>query len=123
MKNDAISRENKRLHDLLKKAEVPAPKIEGLEVVIDNLSWQRVKLEETRDAIKNSQVVIPYDNGGGQKGLRENPLYKGYLNLWRGYIAGLEKLLSYLPAELQDQVTNEAETTLAKVIKMKGRKA
>ena len=115
----SIKKEHKRLETLLDAAEVPQQKRQVLEPVIDNISWMRVKLDETRDLMKNNQVICTYDNGGNQKGIRENPLYKGFYNLWKSYLAGLEKFTSYLPKEMQEEEAQNAVSVLDQVRKMK----
>ncbi len=111
-----------RLIELLDRSAVPAQKKESLIPVVENLAWQRVKLNETREIMKKSQVVISYDNGGGQKGIRENPIYKGYLSLWRGYMNGFEVFLNALPSEIAEEEKADVLTILDEV-KAKRKKA
>ena len=54
--------------------------------------FMRSKLEETRKALKGQSVVIPYDNGGGQVGIRANPAFAEYERLGRAYHATLRAL-------------------------------
>ena len=86
----SIKKEHKRLETLLDAAEVPQQKRQVLEPVIDNISW-----------------------------IRENPLYKGFYNLWKSYLAGLEKFTSYLPKEMQEEEAQNAVSVLDQVRKMK----
>ena len=107
-----------RLRDLLIECGVPDVRREALEPVIQNVGWMRNKLDEAREAIKGSSVAIPYDNGGGQKGIRENPLFKGYSSLWKTYLSGMSLILDSLPPEVaQEQIPKEDEpkTVLALV--------
>lgn len=71
----------------------------------------KAKLEEAREEICDEGIAVPYDNGGGQKGMRENPLFKGYENLWRCYIAGMGKILDSLPEEFQEKEEKKEEKT------------
>lgn len=107
-----------RLRDLLIECGVSDVRREALEPVIQNVGWMRNKLDEAREAIKGSSVAIPYDNGGGQKGIRENPLFKGYSSLWKTYLSGMSLILDSLPPEVaQEQIPKEDEpkTVLALV--------
>lgn len=97
--------EAERLRSLLFNCKVPQAKIDMLDSVIDNTAWMKYKLEEARKVIKTSNVVIPYDNGGGQKGLRENPLFKGYESLLKSYMQGLKMILDVIPD--QEAIVNE----------------
>ena len=115
--------ESQRIIDLLNGYNVNEHRINMLSSVIENVSWMKVKLDKTREAIKTSSVVIPYDNGGGQKGIRENPLFKGYESLWKSYISGMEKILAALPAEAQ-AIKEEVEKpkTMLELVRNKHKK-
>ena len=119
MDSRKITREHKRLESLLERADVPRQQRDVLEAVIDNIAWQRVKLDEAREEMQEASIVCEYDNGGGQTGTRENPIFKAYINLWRAYMVGLEKYTSYLPKELQNEVIGENLSVLEQVKQMK----
>ena len=119
MDNNNVKTEYKRLVDLLRAANIPQQKISVLEPVIDNMAWQRVKLDEARAEMQDASIICEYNNGGGQTGTRENPVFKAYINLWRAYMVGLEKFSSYLPKELHDEVVNDGMSILEQVKQMK----
>ena len=75
--NSAVEEEVKKMKNLLEEAGVKPEKIAVLEPIIENTVWMRFKLDDAREKIKTASVAIPYNNGGGQKGIRENPLFKG----------------------------------------------
>ena len=114
-----VTREHKRLEALLDRADVPQQQRDVLAPVIDNMAWQKVKLDEAREEMKDACLTCHYDNGGGQTGTRENPVFKAYINLWRAYMAGLEKYTSYLPKELQDEAAGDSLSVLEQVKQMK----
>ena len=101
--------EQKRITDILKSAGVSEKRMKVMEPVIQNTAWMKAKLDDAREAIKNSQIVISYDNGGGQKGIRENPLFKGYESLWKAYMNGMDRILSCLPQEVAKIEAEEAQ--------------
>lgn len=68
---------------------------EVLELAESVLFMQR-KLEETRELIKDEPLVIEYDNGGGQSGIRENPSYVLYEKLFATYSKGLNALMGII---------------------------
>ena len=103
--------EQDRIIEILNSAGVSDKRMRTLEPVILNTSWMKAKLDDAREAIKNSNIVISYDNGGGQKGIRENPLFKGYESLWKSYLAGLDRIMSALPEEKSREIVEEAEKT------------
>jgi len=65
---------------------------EVLELAESVLFMQR-KLEETRAQIEDEPLVIAYDNGGGQSGIRENPSFISYEKLFSTYSRGLRALM------------------------------
>lgn len=120
--------EQNRIIDLLNEVGISAKKMKLLEPIILNTAWMKAKLDDAREAIKNSNIVISYDNGGGQKGIRENPLFKGYESLWKSYLTGLDRIMSELPPEKSHEIVEEAEkaepsTVLSLVRKRKKKEA
>jgi len=115
--------EQNRIIELLNEVGISAKKMKLLEPIVLNTAWMKVKLDDAREAIKNSNIVISYDNGGGQKGIRENPLFKGYESLWRSYMAGMAKILDSLPQEQIEQVVEiEKPATMLELVRNKHRK-
>lgn len=109
------AQETERLKAILSDSGVSENYISVISSVIENTAWMKVKLDEARNAIKTSNVVIPYDNGGGQKGLRENPLFKGYEALFKSYLGGLKQILDGMPeqaAEIKEAEIEKPKTML-----------
>ena len=101
------SEEKKRIIAILKDAGISKRRMDMLKPVIENVSWMRAKLDDSRDLIKNSNIVMPYDNGGGQRGIRENPAFKGYESLWKAYMQGMNRILDTLPPEQIQNATDD----------------
>ena len=118
---EMVTAEIERLTTLLEEYGISDKRIKALSTIIENTAWMKNKLDNTREAIKSSSVVIPYDNGGGQKGIRENPLFKGYESLWRSYMAGMSKILESLPPEVIEQAEAEVEkpATMLELVRKK----
>ena len=107
--------ERDRINSILADISVSEKRMKLLEPVILNTAWMKAKLDDAREAIKNSQIVISYDNGGGQRGIRENPLFKGYEALWKSYMQGMNQILNCLPQEvieIQTEVVEKPKTML-----------
>lgn len=119
----AIS-EAERLKGLLFDCGVSESRLALLAPVIENTAWMKAKLDEAREAVKTSNVVIKYDNGGGQSGLRENPLFKGYEALWKAYMNGFSKLLEYVPRDIVEREAENVEKpkTVLELVRAKHRK-
>lgn len=113
--------EAERLRSLLFDCGVSENYIALLETIIENTAYMKVKLDDAREKINNSSVVIPYDNGGGQTGIRENPLFKGYEALFKSYMSGMCKILDALPqsAETVKKEETEKPQTILELVKAK----
>lgn len=118
---ERVQNEKQRLTALLFDCGVSDQKISALDPVLDNVAWMRVKLDDTREDIKNAKVVIAYDNGGGQKGLRENPLFKGYASLWKSYMNGIKAIMEVMPQEMAQKVVEDKPKTVLELIREKHR--
>lgn len=122
---ERAEKEYKRLRDILKNADISERRMKALDPVIQNTAWMKVKLDDARAAIKTAQIAIAYDNGGGQRGIRENPLFKGYESLWKSYMLGMTKILDTLPAEVViGQIeTPERPQTVLELVRSKRKNA
>ena len=100
--------------DYIELAElVPEQDREHARELALNADFMRSKLEETRFGIARQQVVIPYDNGGGQTGIRANPAFSEYEKLLKSYMGTLEALRKLVaPYARQQQKANPLEAIL-----------
>ena len=64
---------------------------EALELA-ESVLFMAAKLEESRKAMANEPLVVPYDNGGGQAGMRENPRFSAFEKLMNTYTRSLAQL-------------------------------
>ena len=96
-------RRKRKIKRLLTASGVALEEIKMLEPVIENTVWMELKLERAREEIAEDSVAVPYDNGGGQRGIRENPLFTGYEKLWRSYMAGLNKIMEPIPEDAAER--------------------
>ena len=92
-------KEQTKLKSVLNSYKVNKQKMKVLMPIIENVAWMKVKLEDARDLIRDADIVVEYDNGGGQRGIRENTLVKGYESLWKSYISGMNQIMDVLPEE------------------------
>ncbi len=58
----------------------------------ESVLFMASKLTETRLQIQSEPLVIEYDNGGGQKGIRENPSFVAYEHMLTAYNKSLRQL-------------------------------
>ena len=64
------------------------------------------KLAEAEKQLASEELVIPYDNGGGQSGMRENPFYQAYEKLLASYAKALTTLLAIIGEEEAENLTS-----------------
>ena len=64
---------------------------EALELA-ESVVFMAKKLEEARKALKDEPLVVEYNNGGGQCGIRENPHFIAYEHLLTSYNKALRQL-------------------------------
>lgn len=119
---DRATIERARLMDIITPYANEA-QLAALETVIENCAWMRAKLDDTRAAIKTSGVAIPYDNGGGQNGIRENPLFKGYHALWKSYMLGMKEILDIVPAAKEKADPPEEPKNVLSMLQAKHKRA
>lgn len=91
---------------------------EALELA-ESVVFMATKLEESRKAMANEPIIIPYDNGGGQSGIRENPHYTAYEKLVTTYTKSLRQLTEII--EKGAPVRN-ASSIMAELTSIAGRK-
>lgn len=62
----------------------------------ENVIFLGMKLKATREKALHVDLVVPYDNGGGQTGFRKNPIFEAYNSMFAQYTKGLSLLNSIL---------------------------
>ena len=77
------------------------------------------KLKEARATMKNEPLVIDYDNGGGQTGIRENPHYVAFEHLMATYTKSLKQLTEIVEAGAP---VRQASSIMAELTTIAGRK-
>ena len=60
--------------------------------LLHNLAWQKVQLDEARHDLMYESLFVPYDNGGGQSGIREHPGFVAYNKLFTTFSRGIKQL-------------------------------
>ena len=112
----AVRKEKNKIIKELKRAKISAYKMKVYLPVVENVATMKVKLDELKDQIVYEDILIEYDNGGGQKGIRENPIFKRYESLFKTFMLGMGKILDAIPDEDEGQIkafkTTEPETVL-----------
>lgn len=68
----------------------------------EELEWLDIQLSRAKECIGEEEVVIPYDNGGGQTGIRSNPAFAEHKRLLDSWNSIASSLVSMLPDEKQE---------------------
>lgn len=77
------------------------------------------KLKEARKKMEHEALVIPYDNGGGQTGIRENPHFAAFEKLMNTYTRSLEQLRKIVESGKQ---TEKGLSVMAELTTIAGRR-
>lgn len=108
---EAVAKEKRKIVRELKRAKISAYKMKILEPIIQNCAWMRVKLDGVREDISMEKITVEYDNGGGQKGIRKNPIFDGYEALWKSYMLGMGRILDCIPDQKEAEEALKVEET------------
>ena len=68
----------------------------------ENILFMERKLAESRERMADMPIVVAYDNGGGQTGVRKNPMFDAYNSLMRTYNASLSQLISMVGEDVPE---------------------
>ncbi|MBR2674307.1 MAG: hypothetical protein IKE52_02485 [Mogibacterium sp.] len=98
----AANKEKNKIKKQLREAKIPAHKMKILEATIDNVALMKAKLDELREQLISERAIVAYDNGGGQKGVRENPIFKRYESFFKTYSLGMSEIFDTLRDEEGD---------------------
>ena len=95
----AATKERNMIRRQLREAKIPSHKMKIIEATIDNVALMKAKLDEMREQIITEKAVVEYNNGGGQEGVRENPIFKRYESFFKTYSAGMDTIFDVLRDE------------------------
>lgn len=87
---------------------------EALELA-ESVLFMASKLEEARKVMKDEPLVVPYDNGGGQTGIRENPHFTAYEKLMVAYTKSLRQLTEIIEKGSPVRNTSKIMTELTTI--------
>ena len=102
--------EKNKIVRLLKAAGVAERTIKLLQPAIQNTATLKAKLDDIQEEIQDADLLIEYDHGGGQSGLKENPIFRMYESMWKSYTAGMKMILGYVPEESAKSASKDDES-------------
>lgn len=65
---------------------------EQIRTLEEQVAFMAGKLKQEKKILDKQHVVVTYDNGGGQKGVRRNPMFDGYNALMATYLKATAQL-------------------------------
>lgn len=104
-------------------ASLPEPTRARAIELAENILWMESKLANAREVIGKSSVAIPYDNGGGQRGIRKNPAFDGYNSLMNSYTKALKQLCEMLGVQEVESGDDDLDAILAGTAKTRASRA
>ena len=104
-------------------ASLPEPTRSRAVELAENVLWMESKLANAREVIGKSSVAIPYDNGGGQRGIRKNPAFDGYNSLMSSYTKALKQLCEMLGVQEVESGDDDLDAILAGTAKTRASRA
>lgn len=87
---------------------------EALELA-ESVLFMAEKLKESRLLMADEPLVVEYDNGGGQKGIRENPHYVAFEKLIATYTKSLDQLTKIIEKGTQTKSTSSIMAELTTI--------
>lgn len=72
----------------------------------EQVLFMKEKLVLERERLANEPLVIAYDNGGGQSGIRENPEIVAYEKLLSSYMKALKQLREIVGDEIETKTAS-----------------
>ena len=94
-----VEQERARLMDLFAGAD--ANKLDFIREQVKQLAWNGITIVELQAEIDEKGPVLPFDNGGNQRGYQANPACKTLKDFQTLYNAQFKALLAVLPEKPQ----------------------
>lgn len=120
---DRAKYEKNRIVRLMRAAGASEETIKLLQPVIQNMASLKAKLDDAQEEIQEAPLTIEWDNGGGQSGVKENPVFRMYESMWKAYMSGMKTILGYVPElgteskKKEDKSTNVLQLVRDKHVK------
>ena len=120
---DRAKYEKNRIVRLMRAAGASEETIKLLQPVIQNTASLKAKLDDAQEEIQEAPLTIKWDNGGGQSGVKENPVFRMYESMWKAYMSGMKTILGYVPElgteskKKEDKSTNVLQLVRDKHVK------
>ena len=102
-----VRSEYRKIIRVLKNAKISEHNMKVLDPVIENVAWMKLKLDEAREGLIYEPLVVEYNHGGGQNGVKKNPFFDSYESLFKSYMLGMDRILDALPEDKHEKFESE----------------
>ena len=116
---DRAKYEKNKIIRLLKAAGASEGTIKLLQPVIQNTASLKAKLDDAQEEIQDASLIIEWDNGGGQSGVQENPIFRMYESMWKSYTSGMKLILGYLPEDTRNARKEDTKANVLQLVRDK----
>lgn len=116
-KEKQIKREISKLKRQFK--DIPKEKINLVDSTIKSVAFMSVTMEDLQENIVRVGTTVEYDNGGGQKGIKQSPDAQLYLQLSQKHTQAMKILLDLVPKATVKVESNDDEMDIRKFNKRK----
>ena len=93
----AIRKEKNRLLKVFR--EIDKNKLEFVKKQIDNLAYLNLLAEQLRRSISVNGTTCGWDNGGGQKGVKDNPDVRNLISVQKNIVSITNQLIDLVPKQ------------------------
>ena len=104
-----ITKEKQRIQEIFKN--IDKNKLNFVMTLIERLAWLNVAVKNLEKNIDEKGTTIPYDNGGGQSGIKDNPDVKTLIQCTRNIATITKQLVDLVPPSQKksklDELMNE----------------
>ena len=112
--NTEIERLNKEFRDIAKDKK-------GIvKSTIESVAFMTVQMEDLQENIVRDGTTVEYDNGGGQRGMKQSPDAQFYLQFSQKLTQAVKVLLDCLP-KTQIPKSEDTDSNLLKFVQRKPR--
>ncbi len=104
-----IRKEKERIEKIFK--DIDKNKLNFVMTLIERLAWLNIAVKNLEKSIDEKGTAIPYNNGGGQSGIKDNPDVKTLIQYTRNITTITKQLVDLVPPSQKksklDELMNE----------------
>lgn len=116
---DRAKYEKNKIVRMLKKAGTPEDKIKALQPIIQNTAALKAKLDDVQTEMLDADALIEYEHGGGQSGIKENPIFGLYGSMMRSYTSGMKMIFDSMPTSQAATKKEDDKTNVLQLVRSK----